>query len=111
MAYYTNKITPTGVTKEEITGKELETLEAEIADWNSKANDRKLEVIKQLRLDRLQSTDYMANSDVTMPDYIKTWRQSLRDIPANNDSSKYDDLLKRDDNGNLTHTIWTQPTE
>lgn len=111
MAYYTNKITPSGVTKEEITGKELETLEAEIADWNSKANDRKLEVIKQLRLDRLQSTDYMANSDVTMPDYIKTWRQSLRDIPANNDSSKYDDLLKRDDNGNLTHTIWTQPTE
>ena len=111
MAYYTNKITPSGVTKEEITGKELETLEAEIADWKSKANDRKLEVIKQLRLDRLQSTDYMANSDVTMPDYIKTWRQSLRDIPANNDSSKYDDLLKRDDNGNLTHTIWTQPTE
>ena len=111
MAYYTNKITPSGVTKEEITGKELETLEAEIADWNSKANDRKLEVIKQLRLDRLQSTDYMANSDVTMPDYIKTWRQSLRDIPANNDSSKYDGLLKRDDNGNLTHTIWTQPTE
>ena len=111
MAYYTNKITPSGVTKEEITGKELETLEAEIADWNSKANDRKLEVIKQLRLDRLQSTDYMANSDVTMPDYIKTWRQSLRDIPANNDSSKYDALLKRDDNGNLTHTIWTQPTE
>ena len=111
MAYYTNKITPSGVTKEEITGKELETLEAEIADWNSKANDRKLEVIKQLRLDGLQSTDYMANSDVTMPDYIKTWRQSLRDIPANNDSSKYDDLLKRDDNGNLTHTIWTQPTE
>ena len=111
MAYYTNKITPSGVTKEEITGKELETLEAEIADWNSKANDRKLEVIKQLRLDRLQSTDYMANSDVTMPDYIKTWRQSLRDIPANNDSSKYDDLLKRDDNGNLTHTIWKQPTE
>ena len=111
MAYYTNKITPSGVTKEEITGKELETLEAEIADWNSKANDRKLEVIKQLRLDRLQSTDYMANSDVTMPDYIKTWSQSLRDIPANNDSSKYDDLLKRDDNGNLTHTIWTQPTE
>ena len=40
MAYYTNKITPSGVTKEEITGKELETLEAEIADWNSKANDR-----------------------------------------------------------------------
>ena len=79
--------------------------------WAEKSNERKLESIKQERLIRLQETDYMANSDYTMPDYIKTWRQSLRDIPANNDSSKYDDLLKRDDNGNLTHTIWTQPTE
>ena len=79
--------------------------------WAEKSNERKLESIKQERLIRLQETDYMANSDYTMPDYIKTWRQNLRDIPANNDSSKYDDLLKRDDNGNLTHTIWTQPTE
>ena len=82
-------------------------------DYNStaKVNARKLEQIKSIRLEKLQETDYMANSDYTIPDYIKTWRQSLRDIPANNDSSKYDDLLKRDDNGNLTHTIWTQPTE
>ena len=79
--------------------------------WAEKSNERKLESIKQERLIRLQETDYMANSDYTMPDYIKTWRQSLRDIPANNDSSKYDDLLKRDDNGNLAHTIWKQPTE
>ena len=82
-------------------------------DYNSteKVAARKLEQIKKIRLEKLQETDYLANSDYTMPDYIKTWRQSLRDIPANNDSSKYDDLLKRDDNGNLTHTIWTQPTE
>tara|TARA_Y100000289_G_C3808195_1_gene92393 strand:+ start:176 stop:502 length:327 start_codon:yes stop_codon:yes gene_type:complete len=79
--------------------------------WAEKSNERKLESIKQERLIRLQETDYMANSDYTMPDYIKTWRQSLRDIPANNDSSKYDDLLNRDDNGNLTHAIWTQPKE
>ena len=32
---------------------------------------------------KLNETDWMANSDVTMPDYIKTWRQSLRDIPMN----------------------------
>lgn len=79
--------------------------------WNSKSNERKLTKIKDIRLLKLQSTDWMAYSDVTMPDYIKTWRQSLRDIPANNDSSKYDDLLERDINGNLTHAIWTQPTE
>ena len=78
---------------------------------DAKVNERKLNQIKNIRNEKLQSTDWMANSDVTMQDYIKTWRQSLRDIPANNDSSKYDDLLKRDDNGNLTHTIWTQPTE
>ena len=111
MAEYNNIITLEGVTRTEITGEELTKLEADRTAFANKSGERKLEVIKQLRLDRLQSTDYMANSDVTMPDYIKTWRQSLRDIPANNDSSKYDDLLKRDDNGNLTHTIWTQPTE
>ena len=78
---------------------------------DAKVNERKLNQIKNIRNEKLQSTDWMANSDVTMPDYMKTWRQNLRDVPANNDSSKYDDLLKRDDNGNLTHTIWTQPTE
>ncbi len=72
---------------------------------------KKLSMIRYIRNEKLKSTDWMANSDVTMPDYIKTWRQSLRDIPANNDSSKYDDLLARDSNGNLTHSIWTQPTE
>ena len=80
-------------------------------DWDSKANERKLSEIKELRLRRLQATDWMSLGDVTMPDYIKTWRQSLRDIPANFDSSKYDDLLARDTNEVLTHSIWTQPTE
>ena len=98
----------TGVkTQSDLSSEELN----EITAWENKSAERKLEQIKEIRLDKLKETDYMANSDVTMPDYIKTWRQSLRDIPANNDSSKYDDLLKRDDNGNLTHTIWTQPTE
>ena len=47
-----------------------------------------------LRLERLIETDYLANSDVTMPDNIKTWRQSLRDIPSNHtDEDAYDLLL------------------
>jgi len=79
-------------------------------DWDSKSDERKLAQIKSIRLEKLRATDWMANSDYTMPDYIKTWRQSLRDIPANFDSSKYDDLLARDTNNVLTHTIWTQPT-
>ena len=118
MAEYNNIITLDGVTRTEITGEELTKLEADRTAFANKSGERKLEVIKQLRLDRLQSTDYMANSDVTMPDYIKTWRQTLRDLPQNNTTeSQYDTLLAREtDNskanyGQLTNSVWTQPTE
>ena len=79
--------------------------------WDSKKVDRKLAQIKQIRLEKLESTDWMSNSDVTMPSYIKTCRQSLRDIPTNyTTESKYDELLEKE-KGKLKHTIWTQPTE
>ena len=72
----------------------------------------KLEQIKELRLRRLQATDYLANSDVTMPDYIKTWRQTLRDLPQNNtNESQYDTLLERNTDGSLKSSVWKQPTE
>ena len=74
--------------------------------------NRKLAEIKNIRLQKLQETDYMANSDVTMPSYIQTWRQTLRDLPQNNTTeSQYDTLLARDADGNLTNSVWTQPTE
>ena len=73
--------------------------------------ERKLAKIREMRLQKLQATDWMSLGDVTMPDYIKTWRQSLRDIPANHtDEDAYDLLLARDNNKKLTHPIWTQPT-
>ena len=81
-------------------------------DYNSteKVTARKLEQIKKIRLEKLQETDYLANSDVTMPDNIKTWRQSLRDLPQNNTTeTEYDALLARDDDGNLTNSIWSKP--
>ena len=82
-------------------------------DYNStaKITARKLENIKKIRLEKLKETDWMSASDVTMPDYIKTWRQLLRDIPANHtNESAYNLLLARDSDSNLTHSIWTQPT-
>ncbi len=94
----------------DLSAEEIAVIEAERKEWNDAKPTRQLAEIKKIRLQKLSETDYMALNDYTMPDYIKTWRQSLRDIPANNDSSKYDDLLKRDDKGNLTHAIWTQPT-
>lgn len=71
---------------------------------------KKLIRIKNIRLQKLIETDYIANSDVTMPDNIKTWRQSLRDIPQDfSTEEQYDLLLARDEQGNLTHSVWSKP--
>ena len=109
MAEYNNIITLEGVTRVEITGEELTKLQADRTAFANKSGERKLEVIKQLRLDRLQETDFYALGDVTMSDAMKTYRQNMRDIPANFDESKYDELLARDSDGKLTHTIWEKP--
>ena len=94
----------------DMTTEEQAEYDARQTDWNSKSAERKLEKIKELRLERLIETDYLANSDVTMPDNIKTWRQSLRDLPQNNTTeAEYDALLARDDGGNLTNSIWSKP--
>ena len=61
----------------DMTTEEQAEYDARQTDWNSKSAERKLEKIKELRLQRLIKTDYLANSDVTMPDYIKTRRQTL----------------------------------
>ena len=96
----------------DMTTEEQAEYNARQTDWNSKSAERKLKKIKELRLQRLIKTDYLANSDVTMPDYIKTWRQTLRDLPQNNTTeSQYDTLLATDADGNLTNSVWTQPTE
>ena len=70
---------------------------------------RKLAEIKLLRLEQLKATDYFALSDNSMSDEMKTYRQSMRDIPQNYSEADYDDLLARDEQGNLTHTVWSKP--
>ena len=73
--------------------------------------EKKLDRIKIIRLEKLIETDYLAYSDVTMPSYIKTWRQTLRDLPQNNTTeSSYDTLLERNADGSLKHSVWTKPT-
>tara|TARA_R100001460_G_scaffold108076_1_gene158167 strand:- start:624 stop:953 length:330 start_codon:yes stop_codon:yes gene_type:complete len=78
-----------------------------------KSNEKKLNKIKKLRDQRLKETDYMANSDYTMPENIKTWRQSLRDIPQDyTTETEYDTLLETSGefpNIQLTHSIWSKP--
>tara|TARA_Y100001972_G_scaffold11704_1_gene12649 strand:+ start:192 stop:518 length:327 start_codon:yes stop_codon:yes gene_type:complete len=108
MAYYKNIITPSGIEKVEITGEELTKLEADIVDWNSKANERKLTFIKQLRKEHLEATDWWVLRG-NMTDAQTQYRQKLRDIPADYDSSKYDELLARDSDRKLTHSVWSKP--
>ena len=38
------------------------------------------------------------------------WRKSLRDIPQDYSADKYDELLARDNDGKLTHSVWTKPS-
>ena len=110
MVDYNNVITPEGITRTEITGAEKTQLEADKTTFANKSGERKLEVIKQLRLEKLKETDFYALGDVTMSDEMKTWRQNLRDIPANHtDEAAYDLLLARDSNSNLTNSIWSKP--
>jgi len=70
----------------------------------------KLEEVRIIRDRLLTSSDWRASSDYTMSDNWKAKRQSWRDAPANfNTSEKLDELLARDSDGNLTHTIWSKP--
>ena len=81
-------------------------------DYNSteKVTARKLEQVREIRNQKLSETDFYALGDVTMSDEMKTWRQTLRDIPANHtDEAAYDLLLARDASGNLTHSVWSKP--
>ena len=64
----------------ECTAAEVAELDDMKADWDSKAFDRAISGLRFKRNQLLQETDFYANSDVTMSDDWKTYRQDLRDI-------------------------------
>ena len=93
----------------------LDMTEEEIAEANARqkeydddANNRNLRLIKDIRQDKLLETDWWVLRG-NMTDEQSQYRQKLRDIPADYDSSKYDELLARDSDGNLTHSVWSKP--
>ena len=92
----------------EMTDVEKAEYDARNKAWSDKANDRKLGYIKEERLQKLKETDWWVLRG-NMTDAQTQYRQKLRDIPADYDSSKYDELLARDSDGNLTHSIWSKP--
>ena len=54
--------------------------DAEELAYANGAFDRALEKLREKRNNLLAKTDWMANSDVTMSDDWKTYRQQLRDL-------------------------------
>ena len=92
-----------------MTAEEQAEFDAQELSWNNAKPTRQLAYIREIRNQKLSETDYLATSDNVMSDEMKTYRQSMRDVPQNFDEEQYDDLLARDEQGNLTHTIWEKP--
>ena len=82
------------------------------ADRNAEPSQatKKLAEIKEIRLKKLKETDYLALSDTTLSVAMSDYRQGMRDIPQDNTTEEqYDLILARDEQGNLTHAIWSKP--
>ncbi len=78
-------------THKTVNGERVELTEAEIDEfvardeaWEKGAADRAWSSIRQERDSRLAKTDYLALSDATLADNMKTYRQALRDVPKDN---------------------------
>lgn len=64
------------------TAEEEAARDAEEAAWAAGADDRKAEEVRTERNQLLLQTDWMASTDVTLSDAWRTYRQALRDVPA-----------------------------
>ncbi len=94
-----------------IDGKQIEMTAEEISAHNtwSETDAQKLQKIKDLRLDKLMETDWWVLRG-NMTDAQSTYRQNLRNIPQDyTTEDEYDLLLARDEQGNLTHSVWSKP--
>ena len=78
-------------------------------EWSDNAPKRKLAEIREIRNQKLSETDYLAMSDNVMSEDMIDFRKQMRDIPQDYSEADYDNLLARDEQGNLTHTVWEKP--
>ena len=74
-----NKENPNGITVD-LTEEEENKLIEENKIWEAGAYDRAISNLRLQRNKLLAQTDWMANSDVTMSNDWKTYRQQLRDL-------------------------------
>ena len=92
------------------TSEELAEINTREKEWSDNSSNRKLELIKEYRLEKLQETDWWVFRG-EMTSEQTAWRKSLRDIPQNfSTEEQYDLLLARhEETGELTHSIWSKP--
>ena len=70
----------------QFTAEEETARDAEEKAWADGALARAQANLRQERNRTLAETDFYGNSDVTMSDDMKTYRQNLRDLPAGKDT-------------------------
>jgi len=70
----------------ELNSEELAEVTTRETEWSNGALDRALAGLRETRNQLLTETDWMANSDVTMSNDWKTYRQALRDLPSGLDT-------------------------
>jgi Flp pilus assembly protein TadG len=95
------------------TTKETTEIDARQKEWNDASATRKLAQIRSIRNQLLQDTDWKVTmakeKGTTLSSGFKTWRDNLRKIPQDyTTETKYDELLARDTDGNLTHSVWSE---
>jgi hypothetical protein len=61
------------------------------SDYLAGADDRAAAEHRSTRNNLLAETDWMANSDVTISDEMKTYRQALRDLPTHSNWPNLED--------------------
>ena len=64
----------------QLTAEEEAARDAEEKAWADAAPTRRMDLLRNQRNQLLAETDWMGNSDITMTDAWKTYRQALRDI-------------------------------
>ena len=74
----------------QLTEEEEAELDAREKAWADGAAARRMDLLRNQRNQLLAETDWMGNSDITMTDAWKTYRQALRDITTQTPS---DDIL------------------
>ena len=72
--------------KVQFTAEEETARDNEETAWANAAPARALDNLRQKRNRLLAETDYLALSDATLSDDMKTYRQNLRDLPAGKDT-------------------------